>query len=57
MASACVDTQEMGKGLQSYGLTSSDSSKIVLIYTACLTILTSLKRGTNLGLLDSFIMC
>lgn len=35
MASAGVDTQEMGTGLQRCSLTSSDSSKIVLIYIAC----------------------
>ena len=57
MASAYVDTQEMGKGLQRCSLTSSDSSKIVLIYTACLTIMTSVKHETNLGLLDLFILC
>lgn len=34
MASAGIDTQEMGEGLQRCSLTSSYSSKIVLIYTA-----------------------
>lgn len=57
MASACVDTQEMGKGLQRCSLTSSDSSKIVLIYTVWFIILALIKHETNLGLLDLFIMC
>lgn len=57
MASACVDTQEMAKGLQRYSLTSSDSSKTGLIYTARLTILILIKHETNLGLLDLFIVC
>lgn len=57
MVSACVDTQEMGKGLRRCSLTSLDSSKIVLMYTACLTILTLIKPETNLGLLGLFIMC
>lgn len=48
MASAGVDTQEMGMGLQRCSLTFSDSSKIVLIY---------IPFATNVGLLDLFIMC
>ena len=57
MASACVDTPEMGKGLQRCSLASSDSSKIVLICTAYLTVLSLIKPKTNLGLLDLFIVC
>lgn len=56
MAFACSDTQEMGKELQRCTFTSSDSSKIVLLYTACLTILTFIKHKTNLSLLGLFIM-
>lgn len=51
MASACVDTQEMGKGLQRCILSSSGSSKQSQ-YVLLVLLFSLHKANANLGILD-----